>query len=122
MARYKHYDLNQTKMIPLSYADQVVQVRSNLLSTRSSRSIWTCRCSSTATTNLQPRALPVESSTGVQGGACAHPSSEFFYGLVGYLQAELDTPSERPRDTVSQSERFLRSQVADRYFLAGLVL
>ena len=25
MARYKHYDLNQTKMIPLSYADQVVQ-------------------------------------------------------------------------------------------------
>jgi len=25
MARYKHYDLNQTKMIPLSYADQVVE-------------------------------------------------------------------------------------------------
>jgi transposase len=24
MARYKHYDLNQTKMIPLSYTDQVV--------------------------------------------------------------------------------------------------
>ena len=25
MARYKHYDLNQTKMIPLSYADQIVE-------------------------------------------------------------------------------------------------
>jgi len=25
MARYKHYDLNQSKMIPLSYADQVVE-------------------------------------------------------------------------------------------------
>jgi transposase len=25
MARYKAYDLNQTKMIPLSYADQVVE-------------------------------------------------------------------------------------------------
>ncbi len=25
MPRYKHYDLNQTKMIPLSYADQVVE-------------------------------------------------------------------------------------------------
>jgi hypothetical protein len=25
MAKYKHYDLNQTKMIPLSYADQVVE-------------------------------------------------------------------------------------------------
>ena len=25
MARYKPYDLNQTKMIPLSYADQVVE-------------------------------------------------------------------------------------------------
>jgi transposase len=25
MARYKHYDLNQTKMIPLSYADQVLE-------------------------------------------------------------------------------------------------
>ena len=25
MARYKHYDLNQTKMIPLSHADQVVE-------------------------------------------------------------------------------------------------
>ena len=25
MARYKHYDLNQTKMIPLSYADQIIE-------------------------------------------------------------------------------------------------
>jgi transposase len=25
MARYKHYDLNQSKMIPLSYADQIVE-------------------------------------------------------------------------------------------------
>ena len=25
MARYKAYDLNQTKMIPLSYADQIVE-------------------------------------------------------------------------------------------------
>ena len=25
MARYKHYDLNQMKMIPLSYADQIVE-------------------------------------------------------------------------------------------------
>jgi len=25
MARYKHYDLNQMKMIPLSHADQVVE-------------------------------------------------------------------------------------------------
>jgi len=25
MARYKHYDLNQAKMIPLSYADQIVE-------------------------------------------------------------------------------------------------
>ena len=25
MARYKHHDLNQTKMIPLSYADQIVE-------------------------------------------------------------------------------------------------
>lgn len=26
MARYKAYDLNQAKMIPLSYADQVARV------------------------------------------------------------------------------------------------
>jgi catabolite regulation protein CreA len=25
MARYKPYDLNQSKMIPLSYADQIVE-------------------------------------------------------------------------------------------------
>jgi catabolite regulation protein CreA len=25
MARYKPYDLNQTKMIPLSYADQIIE-------------------------------------------------------------------------------------------------
>jgi catabolite regulation protein CreA len=25
MARYKHYDLNQTKMIPLSYAGQIIE-------------------------------------------------------------------------------------------------
>ncbi|MGC4064838.1 MAG: hypothetical protein QM784_09370 [Polyangiaceae bacterium] len=25
MARYKHYDMNQTKLIPASYADQVME-------------------------------------------------------------------------------------------------
>ncbi|HEY5955476.1 MAG TPA: hypothetical protein VIV60_02935 [Polyangiaceae bacterium] len=25
MARFKHYDMNQTKMIPVSYADQVLE-------------------------------------------------------------------------------------------------
>jgi hypothetical protein len=41
--------------------------------------------------NLQSRALPVESSTGVKGGACARPSSELLHLLPAATAAAAES-------------------------------
>ena len=69
MARYKHYDLNQTKMIPLSYADQIVEGSFEHALNEIVEDILTCRCLGTAIAMMRRAIGPQHREGGRPGNA-----------------------------------------------------